>query len=504
MPDYHLKISCFLSLLSLFCLVRLSAQPIDLPAAYRIDVIRSDEKPIIDVEADSVWVPNGQGTIGVLANDQWLLISGKDSLKVDTLKSLPWGGYRYHKDGKSFFHLSSLPFLLELIDWTISKDGHWLRGTDASGYLQTHIPSGFITRLLGEVSGKSAPFVWKDESQRTHLIDANGQLIANSSHPVLIPIADGRFWIAGAFGSMGLLNREGKWVIRRQFRELRPASDRVLIGWKDTSWLILDFNGHIISTHRSELRYQNGLIQWKTNFGIGAADSLGCQLADTARYGTKAFQNHYVSDFGTHFTIRDTNAALMLPGTSRFTWVSDGGESLFYVRRNGKFGFSNREGIIRIPCRYQNAGIVSSDRVPVKINGIWGVVNRSDELLTQLAYDTIASYCGGYTIAKKKGQFLLLGLNGKELNMGGGDSIVETPFDSFLIRAKEKFGLVSKEGFVSFQPVFDEITPLSADWVRVKLGKYFALYSSSGEIKYPARYQKIIFDRESDCLFLYR
>ncbi|MGB3454648.1 MAG: WG repeat-containing protein [Moheibacter sp.] len=68
---------------------------------------------------------------------------------------------------------------------------------------------------------------------------------------------------------------------------------------------------------------------------------------------------------------------------------------LISVKKDGKWGFINRNGELVIPYKYDIVGEFNEGLIPVKINNLWGFINEEDKLIIPAKYEKVTEFHDG-------------------------------------------------------------------------------------------------------------
>ena len=156
-------------------------------------------------------------------------------------------------------------------------------------------------------------------------------------------------------------------------------------------------------------------------------------------------------------------------------------EDYIPVQHNGLWGYSNSEGNIVIPAKYEFASIFEQNVARVKFNNKWGLINKQGEEITAIKYDKISlidTLCAPsifrVSIGEKTG---ILDINGHELipviydYMGYDYS--PSPDRLNAIRLGDKWGRATRTQVV-IPAIYSENVSFYGDRVLVKRdGKYY-------------------------------
>ncbi|HET9053224.1 MAG TPA: WG repeat-containing protein, partial [Cyclobacteriaceae bacterium] len=98
-------------------------------------------------------------------------------------------------------------------------------------------------------------------------------------------------------------------------------------------------------------------------------------------------------------------ASRQLPPAETTEKVFPASEGLRGIKRNGKYGFIDDLGRLRIANRYEDIKPFSEGLAAFKIRNKWGFINRDEKIIIQPAYDDITPFASEHAIIKQKGLY---------------------------------------------------------------------------------------------------
>ncbi len=193
---------------------------------------------------------------------------------------------------------------------------------------------------------------------------------------------------------------------------------------------------------------------------------------------------------------RPAPAPLVPEGTQEIYELVEG---LRGIKKDGRYGFVDSRGRLRIANRYEAIGVFNDGLAPVMIRGKWGFIDASDRIVIQPRYDSVTSF-SPLSIVKRNGYFGLLDRSGSHP--------LETLYDSlyyheghFILRKGHKLGLSTLDGRITLEPKYDYLEPAGGGSVIVgQQGKY-GLVNREGVSTIPMIYEELIYQPSKDLYF---
>jgi hypothetical protein len=168
-------------------------------------------------------------------------------------------------------------------------------------------------------------------------------------------------------------------------------------------------------------------------------------------------------------------------------------EGLIGIRRDGKFGFIDSRGRLRIANRYDNIGEFHDGVAPVSLLGKWGFINKEDQIVIQPTFETTGNFDNGVALVSRNGKYGLIDLNGGTLLELRYDSIHRLPDGSLLLIQRMLKGLADSRGRVLIEPRFDSIEPVDKKFVIVNRAGSFGVLTREGLSVFPLQFRKLTY-----------
>ena len=350
-------------------------------------------------------------------------------------------------------------------------------------------------------------------SYETAHIAKNGQVIATSSHGFFLPISDKPSYAYDSLRSIndnvilskeqtgyGLINRNGDNILEPVIDEISYLGDGYFFAKNGKEYMLIQ-----AMTNKAEIRYtsyhriavENGVIleyihgrlrRIMKRDGI-LLDAMG--MKSVSKTGT----SHYTVTFidGRIGLLNDKGQWEVNP-TPGVQALFPGDQGLNGALIDGKYGFVDRSGKLRIANRYEQIGRFSEGLAPVKIANQWGYIDQQDKISIQPRYDEAGSFAHGVAIVKKDGQSNLIDQTGKELLSGYYNRVSLTDDHYYLTENNFLFGLANSSGTEISIPKFDELRREGPDRILIRRGQKYGIMKETGEYSLPIYYKNILFD----------
>ncbi|MBX2941831.1 MAG: WG repeat-containing protein [Cyclobacteriaceae bacterium] len=309
---------------------------------------------------------------------------------------------------------------------------------------------------------------------------------------------NGKFFKVKNYGLSGIVDQYGKEII--------PCLYDSIIDYNDDQ-IAVKFHGHY------------GIIDFKENWLL-PPQPFPVQLIDENHYMQfeqgiqlfKSFSNELIYFTENNLSIHGKMLKEVLPdGTekeinfegvtvSRTTpavvndtkIITAEHEGFRGIVRNGKYGFIDNRGRLRIANRYEGIGNFKNGLAAVKILGKWGFINAEDKIAINPSYESVSEFENTVTIVKK-GKFGFIDRTGKLVLETRYDSIQPLATDNFLISLNRLLGLADENGVVLIDARFETLNDLGNGFVIISSANKYGLLTESGFSAIPMIYDQLYY-----------
>jgi hypothetical protein len=345
------------------------------------------------------------------------------------------------------------------------------------------------------------------------LLDSNGTAQTQKKYSYLNQF-NGTTWIIKNGMYWGLLNAKGEEIVHCVFDS---------IGDRRASLLAVKFKGYY------------GIIDQHENWRL-APQSYPIRLANDSRYLVcqpgnsflKSFDGQiiYFSSYPIQF--KDEYWIEFLPDGRTNTISYDGlpvtieaatlksddvfidkktfalNEGLRGIWKDGKYGFVDEQGQLRIANRYDSIGDFQAGLAPIKLIGKWGFINSSDKIIIQPNYETATSFVDGLSVVKRNRKMGVIDTNGKYILPLRYDQIKRSSNGKLVLSIGKLKGIANQKGIIEIEPRFDVLEDLNNGFLIVSHSSKWGLINSIGEDKIPMAYDKLVFDPTKNQYLAFR
>lgn len=250
------------------------------------------------------------------------------------------------------------------------------------------------------------------------LIDKQGNEIASTAqYPqynivMLHNFSEGRALFATANGKYGYMDTRGRIIIPPVYDQAYDFNDgRALVGnansQGETGYQLIDKDGKV----RASIQLSDALLDTRP-----ADERLLFRKLHSCHIGFLDMQGIPIL-----YLAKDIQRA------SRFQW------GLAVVCTAGRYGLIDREGTMTIPPVYEKLSVAGPGRVALSKGNLWAIADAAGTPLCGFQFDSIGHYYqGGFAVARRKGESMLIDRRGNVLENSRCAGIAEDPTASRL------------------------------------------------------------------------
>ena len=239
------------------------------------------------------------------------------------------------------------------------------------------------------------------ENGNLELINENGEVLIGSGFEDIINIASNNV-IFLRDNKYGVMSSDGTVLIEPTYDELTYAFDGNYVAKKEDSY------GIINTSNETKVEFSYSYITYMSDESIIEADKAdgSTDLMDTS-FNVKV--TGIVSEINTNkgyvkVRVNNENKYYNFRLEERTAQDIFTTNTLFLSRKDGKYGYVNKEGIVVVDYIYDDATEQNDyGYVAVKQNGVWGALDQNGNVIVtpsyELAQNTVISFIGKWHLA---------------------------------------------------------------------------------------------------------
>ncbi len=295
------------------------------------------------------------------------------------------------------------------------------------------------------------------------LLDQNGDEVIHCVYDSLIQFSN-ELLVVKFKGKYGIINAREDWLVAPQAHPMEIVKDGLYLLRTPKNIFLKRLNGEVLYFTNNRIRLEKDL--WFEILPDGVEKAID-------------------------YEGRIINRTAVPEKTQKLFVASEG---LMGIQRDGKFGFVDSRGRLRIANRYDSIQDFQEGLAPVKLIGKWGFVNTDDKIVINPNYESVKRFKNGLAIAKQNKKAGIINTSAKIILGFQYDQIEQLPNANFLLTLAGTKGLADKVGTILLEPRFDSLEELGNGFVIVGRAKKFGVITPEGLSIIPMEYAKLTFD----------
>lgn len=264
------------------------------------------------------------------------------------------------------------------------------------------------------------------------------------------------------YGGYGIITMQDQWRLTPRPNRLRLLTDEYYAEVSDSTWYLKSFSGK--------------LIYFSTNRFQPHGDHL----------------DEFVSGGGIWEVAFDgTISHRILPPSVTYQSIFPASDGLRMIIKDGKYGFVDDEGLLRIANRYDEARDFENGFAPIKLRHHWGFIDKSDQIAVQPNFDDVYPFRMHASVVEKDGKFGLVNDTDEIILPIRYDSISAWPDGRYLVVTDQLCGVADHRGTLLLQPRYDEVIALR-NHALVKMGNKYGVVTMEGVNTVPPIYDRLV------------
>ena len=275
----------------------------------------------------------------------------------------------------------------------------------------------------------------------------------------------------GFLSAYGTINQFGEWICQPKYDQIIIHKDGIAEARKGSRIDLVNRDGEIIfQTYNKLTPYDGGFIEETTEGKIGFVMRDGRivkhPIFDEITFTSQdsvliAKENDYLS-----IATKDGDRFYSLSG--RFEEVIGIKEGFVGIKLDGRYGFVDLQGRLRIANRYDSVRLYNEGMAAFYLRGHWGYIDKDENLKVQPVYDSSFDFINGLAIVIENNKYGLINKEGEYLLDSEYQHISRNQFGSYLLQKDGKYGLAAIDGTTVAPTNYTFVEEVEAGQVVVK------------------------------------
>jgi hypothetical protein len=315
--------------------------------------------------------------------------------------------------------------------------------------------------LFGSFTGKLFPVLYKGY---WGAVNSQGKEIIACVHDSIVSTS-GDYVVVKFRGQYGIIDLDENWIVTPQPNKLSIVGTDRYLESVSPNQLLKSFRGELIYFTQNKLQvYPDHLEELLPSGAVWNVDFHGVVTVKTSK----------------------------VEGVQKVEEESEGYRA---IKKDGRFGFIDSKGRLRIANRYEDARKFSEGLAPVKILGKWGFVNKEDKIAVQPVYEEVFTFISGRALVKQKGFYGLIDKSGRLIVPCRYDKIESLPNKRIVLYQNGMQGLADEKGQTILTAKYNDIQDLDNGFIIVKRDGKFGVITTEGISTIPLMYDAISYDQ---------
>ncbi len=253
------------------------------------------------------------------------------------------------------------------------------------------------------------------DSMKYGFTDGFGKPVIKAQFEVAYDFSGG-LAIAGKEDELGVIDRNGKWVLPPLYSGISVESNGLIhVEKDDMSGLLTRLGDEILPVSYDEIgRFSSGLALVSKNDKLGYADAIGHLVIpmqyefDGQSIGRSEFSNGFavVKEKGRYALIDSTGYKVIPAQYDDIVFYQQG--MPIAARKKNKWGFIDIENKTTIPFKYDLVNPFSDGVAVVKSGKFFGAIEEDGSIVIPPNWEFISSFKNAVAVVKREGSFGLL------------------------------------------------------------------------------------------------
>jgi len=320
-------------------------------------------------------------------------------------------------------------------------------------------------------------------------LDFQGQQVVEFKYEAVMSTNQSQTYLARNFGKWGIRSFYEDWLVMPKYDSIVVAN-QFYLAKKGLSTHV--YNKDMKLLYR--LPYQVNVDEMMV---VNNRDSLGVVTWNGYLVAPKYDE---VSLHSGYYELQQGEIVSLIEGNGRVAFDLDEqiqdvlsfSEGYFHIIKDGKHGFVDTNGKLRIANRYDSAQFFNEGMAPVKLLGKWGFIGPYENLLIQPFYKSSSVFVNDRAIIQVDDQYGLIDKKGKEIILPTWKYVERLTTGNYRITDwQDQVGLADQTGRILIRPNFQSITDSDQSLIIADRNGKIGVMDYTGLTKVPFEYAEI-------------
>jgi hypothetical protein len=318
----------------------------------------------------------------------------------------------------------------------------------------------------------------------------------------LFPVINNHYW--------GAINNRGEEVIHCVFDSLiEITQDFIVVKFRGSYGIINPQQTWLVAPQKLPIKIINNYTYTQQEFNNTMLKNFSGEVfyfSDNKLDFQKEFFVEYLPD-GTEKKV-DYEGRLLdrvpPPQVNNVEHIFPVSEGYRGIKRDGKFGFVDEQGRLRIANRYDDIGEFHEGLAAYKLIGKWGFITTTDQVIINPNYDKSSFFRDGLAIVYRNGKAGVIDKRGSPVLKFQYDSIAYLEDKKFMLFANGKSGLADEKGIILIDPRFEHLQLLDNTLVIANSSGKYGVITINGFSVIPLVYDYLTFNKNRNQFIAFK
>lgn len=320
-------------------------------------------------------------------------------------------------------------------------------------------------------------------------LDFQGERIIDYKFDEVIATANEQQFIAKYLDKWGVYTFNDNWLIIPQYDSIYAYGD-FYVAKKGNASDIINRKGNVIDKTAYQLK-PSSFLKLKEGNKVGAITTKGI-IIDPVFDQISLVDGYLKLRDGNYVTLSDQEGHIIVKPSDKIQDVIAFSEGYFHILKDGKHGFVDENGKLRVANRYDGALPYSEGLAPVKLLGKWGFINKAERLVIQPYYKNSSTFINDLAVVQAGENYGIINKAGNEVVKPAWKNIERLATGNYLITDwSNQVGLVNEKGRFIVRPSYDAIEDTGEGFIIATKADKMGVLDYSGYKKVDFEYKEI-------------
>lgn len=345
-------------------------------------------------------------------------------------------------------------------------------------------------RTLEEVLGARASRIVAKNHGYWGWLNASGEMAVKFKYDEIEFGIKNEQFIAKYINNWGVFDFAGSYIISPEYGDLY-AIGNYYVAVKGSAKRIFSTSGVLLYTTTGSVTNLNSALLIKEEAGWGAI-LPNQEFVAPAFDSVELISGFYQLTKGEFISMIDQEGKEIVRLEDQVEKVLEYSEDFFLIKKEGRYGFMDLNGQLRIANRYDSARSFSGGMSAIKLIGKWGFIDKDETLRVQPFYDAVEDFSEGLAIVNVADKYGIVNQDGDEVVALEWKKIRRQTTGNFVVTDFEnRQGLVNIEGEIILSPVFESLVDTSLELAVASRYGLKGVLDYQGYSKFPFKYKDI-------------